>query len=281
MKVLATVLFLALCAWLGARLWTSVGEGLETVAARYETVTDSVHLRGIVVRREQLVCAAFGDSLTAENGQRLPGGSAVLLHWDGSAFKSPCSAVFYADFDGFEALSPDMLENLSVSGLDELLATVPEDTKAHGRLVCDFAWYFAAFVPEEIELAEGERCRLRFENTQEKLEAVPISLSESERGERAAVFRLTEGDGQYLSLRGCDAELFFDEYSGLSVPTAAIIRENDSHYVYTLSAGVVEQCKVDIIYTAEDFCLVSPESLHRGSTLILPTEDIYTGKVIS
>ena len=72
MRLIAAVLFLAVSAYAGARLWSSVERSPETQTVRAVTLTDSAELEGIVIRREQL-CPA-GEGLFTD-GARLPAGT--------------------------------------------------------------------------------------------------------------------------------------------------------------------------------------------------------------
>ncbi len=253
--VLSSLLFLAVCAYAGACLYPGAG-GAETAVLRSATLTESVELRGIAVRREQALTLPRGGEFTAENGKRLPCG-ALLAGSGGESVTAPSSSVFFDSCDGYEFLSPEALFPLSVSSVDALLARKPE-TPADGRLILSNEWYFAAVSGSAALPGEGF-CRVIFDPASDPVEACVVSLSQEEDGRRAILLRLTAGGDALLSLRQCSARLIVGEYSGLKAPESAVRQMPDgTSYVNTIAAGGVESTAVDILYSADGFCLIAP-----------------------
>lgn len=252
---LSSLLFLAVCAYAGAYLYPGAGGG-ETAVLCSASVTESVELRGIAVRSEQMLTLPRGGEFAAESGKRLPCGG-LLAKSARETVTAPSSSVFFDRCDGFEALSPQDLFPLTVSSVDELLARKPE-AQADGRLVLSTAWYFAA-VSDSAALPTEGSCRVLFDAATDPVEAYVVALSEEEGGQRAILLRLTAGGDTLLSLRQCSARLIVGEYSGLKAPEAAVRQMPDgTHYVNTIAAGSMESTAVDIIYSAEGFCLIAP-----------------------
>lgn len=253
--VLSSLLFLAACAYAGAYLYPGAGGG-ETAALCSVTLTESVELHGVAVRNEQPLTLSPGGEFTAESGKRLPCG-ALLAGSSGEAISAPSSSVFFDSCDGFEPLSPEELFPLSVSSVDALLARKP-GKQADGRLVLSNEWYFAA-VSDSFALPSEGFCRVIFDPASDPVEAYVVSLSTEEDGRRAILLRLTAGGDALLSLRQCSARLIVGEYSGLKAPEAAVRQMPDgTNYVNKLTAGSVESTAVDILYSADGFCLIAP-----------------------
>ena len=272
MRLIAAVLFLAVSAYAGARLWSSVERSPETQTVRAVTLTDSAELEGIVIRREQL-CPA-GEGLFTD-GERLPAGTVPSV---------PGSALYYRSCDGLESLSPELLEGLDVQGLQTILAQKPSSHQEGGRLVLDYAWYYAALVPADEPVPDSGRCRVLFEGFDLPAEANIMSLSPEETGRRALVLRLTLGGDAYMTLRKCSAKLIFSEYSGLGLPEEAVHRDEDgNNFVYTITAGVVERRPVDILYSDGDLCIAAfsseADGLREGNQVIVSGQEIDKGKV--
>ena len=272
-QVVAAVLFLAVCAYAGAWLLGDLRAGPETAIVRRATVTDSLTLEGIAVRREQLVCSPGGRTL-AENGQRLHAGAVVAETKDGT-IRTPASALFYTEVDGLEALSPELLEELTVPALEALLEKEPETTPSSlGRLVTGCDWYFAALVPEGTAL-EKKEYTLCFAGVNGRAAARLVAASPAEEGQIALLFRLTRGGQDYLSLRKTQATLILSEVTGLDVPEKAVWTDDDGReFVYTLTAGEMEKRLVEIIYRAEGRCIAAaskaPAGLREGATVAIP-----------
>ncbi|MGM9588046.1 MAG: hypothetical protein ACI3VA_11260 [Candidatus Limivicinus sp.] len=271
MRLIAAVLFLAVSAYAGAKLWGRLVSAPETQTVRAVTLTDSAELEGIVIRREQL-CPA-GEGLFAD-GERLGAGTVPSV---------PGSALYYRSCDGLERLSPELLEDLDVQKLQALLAEKPSPQEG-GRLVLDHAWYYAALVPADEPVPDSGRCRVLFDGFAVPAEAEILSLSSEENGQRALVLRLTLGGDAYMKLRKCSAELIFSQYSGLRLPEEAVHRDEDgNNFVYTITAGVVERRAVDIIYSEGDLCIAAfsadANGLREGNLVIVSGQEDDEGKV--
>ena len=201
LRSVAALLFLAVCAYGGAGLYVRL-RPVRPDAAPAAAAEAGISLCGIVLRSETPLVLPPSAELLAEDDTRVPAGGALARLADGSLLTAPCAAVYRADTDGLEALSPACLETLDAAGLQRLLAQAERpDREARGRLITDHAWYFVCPAPSEIDLRPGQSCRLRFSEQKTPLRARLIRQSDA-----VLVFRLTEG-GDCLSLRRCEAEL--------------------------------------------------------------------------
>ena len=272
MRLIAGVLFLAVSAYVGARLWSRVESAPETQTVRAVTLTDSAELEGIVIRREQSFRPA-GEALFAD-GERIPAGTVPTVSG---------SALYYSSCDTLEDLGPELLDTLDVAGLRSLLSR-KSSPREIGRLVLDHAWYYAALVSADEPVPDSGRCRVLFEGFEVPAEASILSLSPPEDGQRVLVLRLTLGGDDYMSLRKCSARLIFSEYSGLYLPEEAVHQDEDGNqFVYTITAGVVERRAVDILYSEGDVCIAAfsagAEGLREGNLVIVSGQENYEGKV--
>lgn len=270
-RAVAAVLFLAASAYIGAGLFSGLERGAETVSVRAVSVTDSVKLQGLAVRRERLIRSPGGGRVTAGEGLRVPKGGQLALE-DGRPLPADSSGLFFSDTDGLESLGPEALEGLDVKGLEALLSLEgrPEGD-ALGRLVLGCDWYYAALAPQEAALPEPGPCALLLDGR--RLSARLLSVSPPEDGQVALVLRLTEDDGELLRLRKAEAELILAEYSGLELPEEALVRSDGGAFVYTISAGAVERKAVTLLYDDDKSAVAArsrePEALHEGDRLLL------------
>lgn len=276
MRVLVAVVFIAACAYIGAALFGSTPAS-DAVTAVCGTAADSTKLRGIAVRSEQCISSELAASRTAPDGLKIPcGGTAAVLS-DGERISVPCSAVFFTDTDGYEGLSPGMLQGIRAERLRAVLALPSDNAPAIGRIVCDSVWYYAALADADYVFPDSESCLLRFDGTAEYVPASIISVSEPSDGERAVVFRLNCG-GDYLKLRQAEAEAVFSIYRGIIIPASAVAETSDgSKFVYTVSDGVIRRSRIQIIYTSAQQCVVSqlssPDCLQPGDRVIISAAD--------
>lgn len=269
LRVLSAVLFAAVCAYVGAAMFSATNLS-NSVNPRSMEFYDSVALEGIAIRREKTL---RGTSLSpgVESGGRFAAGT-VLAFQGEEFFSSSRPALFLAGCDGFEHLSPALLDSLDEKRLDELLASRPEPLpQTLGRLVEDFDWYYAAFAPADVTLSTGP-CLLDF-GTGENYPARLVSCRPYPT-RQLLVFRLTRFDESLLSLRKCSASLVLSAYEGLALPAGALCRdEQGNEYVITVSAAGEKSVAVESIYKSDRLCLVRPLSegeLHEGSRVLSP-----------
>ncbi len=195
MSAVAAVLFFAACAYLGAALFlrpAAVPEA-ETVPA---VSSRGTLIRGIAVRTE-LALDASADCSGLEDARRVSAASlAARGLFDGSA-------VYFDSCDGYEALSPEMLDGLTPESLDGIMAAQPEENPG-GRLVTERDWYIAAYA--DAALPESGRARFRPDGMSGSLSAEIVS-SAAEGGRFTVLLRLTDGGEAALRLRMVSGEI--------------------------------------------------------------------------
>lgn len=262
----AAAVFLALCAYLGAALFGAVAPRDKTARVYRAAAAESVKVRGIIIREEQVVCSSDVFPASLPGGLRLPANTPLCS--DGSDL-TPCTGVYYPACDGYESLSPAELEDLTPDKLRELLAAPPEKSEG-AKLITGFAWYFAALAEEDALSSDVKQYTLDFGDG-ETQKARLLSLSEAENGERAAVFRLT---GSPLpEKRLCTAQAVFGKREGLCVPASAVrLGENGEKYVLSYAGGDWQRVDVDIIFSDGESCLAAfsrtDGGLRDGSTVL-------------
>ena len=203
---------------------------------------------------------------------------------------APAAGIFSAETDGFEGLTPAVLDGISPEGVENLRtqgSEVPEGVI--GKIVTNHAWYYAAVMDEKDSdrLRVGDVTSLDFGyRSSRTVRAMVRSISPTDRsGKVAVVFRCSSALAETLSLRLAEAEVVFRSYSGLRVPKKAVHVEDDKPVVYTVSAGQMERKSVDILYTGEDFYLVEAgsegSSLRAGNELIVSGKNLKDGNVVN
>lgn len=276
-RAVVAALFLAVSAYIGAALLDRLENRSQTALVRPATVTESVELNGIALRREQLVCSPKGGQVLPEDGKRVPSGGRI-----GEDLFSPASALFFSGTDGFEALSPD-LDELSVAKVQALLNAEPEERPGTlGRLVLGYDWCFAALAPENEALTELRDCVLLFEGMENPVRARLLAQSPAQDGQTALLLRLTDMGTGLLSLRKTGATLILSEYAGLQIPAEALrTDEEGNNFVYTVSAGSLERRPVTIIYSDRDTCIAQrsggADALREGTLILVYGEERYKG----
>ena len=244
------------------------------------TATLSTLLRGGAAENSEQELTSLLDELTDLRSQL---GEKDYLY-------APAAGIFSAETDGFEALTPAVLDGISPEGVENLRtqgSEVPDDVV--GKVVTNHAWYYAAVMAEKDadRLRVGDVTSLDFGyRSSRTVRASVRSISPTDRdGKVAVVFRCSSALAETLSLRLAEAEVVFRTYSGLRVPKKAVHVEDGKTVVYTVSAGQMERKSVDILYTGEDFYLVEAGSeggsLRAGNELIVSGKNLKDGNVVN
>lgn len=212
-------------------------------------------------------------------------------HEDNSrVLTSEIGGVFSTMVDGYESLTPKDLENLTPSVLLSLRdRNVQPSTKAYGKLVSSFRWYFASVMSEaDAEtLVVGHSAILNFGRYYgADIRATVSSISAPESGNVCVVFSCGSALSDTLAMRIVSADVVFETYSGIRVPAQALRFDSDSetNYVWCITAMQLERKDVSVLYQDEDFAIIaytnSPSALREGNTVVVNGNDLYEGKVM-
>lgn len=215
--------------------------------------------------------------------------------WDSSSedttrIYAHSSGLFTAFADGYEALTPSSLDGLSPEKLQTMMdsqQTTPED--AFGKLVDPHEWYFAAVMSAEdaSNLEQGSSIKLDFGRYCSKpVPSVVRSIGrENDNSECAVVFKCTEFTADLLPVRKVTADIVFSSIEGIRVPREAVSQDENGSYVYTVTGLQAEKKHIEVIWETEDYYLAqidhSSEGLKSGNSIILNTDGLFDGKVIS
>lgn len=209
---------------------------------------------------------------------------------DAQLLTAESGGIFSTLIDGYESLSPQVLDGLTPGKLEQLLAYRPEPTVgAYGKLVDNFLWYFAAVMrAEEAEnLQVGQTATLNFGRWYgSDIYARVLSISEAEDGSVAIVFRCDTALAGTLAMRCVSANVVFEAHTGIRVPVDALQTDPESGetYVWVITAMVLERKEVSVLYQDADFAVVARDStadaLREGNTVVVSGHDLYEGKVM-
>lgn len=267
----------------------SAVDGLTAAIARHELSgldSSSLNLRSLLFDR-----SASGASESAlKQLQRELDSLKDDPDEDARLLTAESGGIFSTLIDGYESLSPDVLDNLSPAKLEQLLAYHPEPTAgAYGKLVDNFRWYFAAVMSTEDaeNLRVGRTATLNFGRWYgSDIYARVLSISEAEDGNVAIVFTCDTALASTLAMRCVSASVVFEAHTGIRVPTDALQTdpETSETYVWVITAMVLERKNVSILYQDEDFAVVergsAADALREGNTVVVSGQDLYEGKVM-
>ena len=255
-KLLSAAAFLALCAYLLSHM-SLLLEG-NSLTLRSVSVRESIRFEGIALRSEQSVCSERELKSVRTSGERVAAGGIVAVS-DGGELRSPVSALFFEDTDGYEYLQPP--ESISAETLENLLNAAPKkEENSVGRLVMGRSWYIAASA-DTADAPEGS-CTLVIDG--EELSARILSTAPAGDGKSALLMEIKRAE--FLSLRRCRGEIILREMNGLEVPCSAVGMGEDGKYFVTIcTAAGKERAEAEILYNKGGKCLIAPsEKLREG-----------------
>jgi len=198
-SALAALLFAAVCAWMGAALYSALPPP-GTLSAVFAADEELPMLYGIVLRREEALDAGLSQNSQYDALTRFPAG-AVLFPEEEARMES---VLYCAASDGLEYLSPSDAEALTPGSLDKLLASEPKKA-GKARLIYGFDFYYAAFSEAAPDISPGP-CRVCFDGTEEIYHGSILSVS-TEEGRCALLIRLRISGEDFACLRICRAKL--------------------------------------------------------------------------
>lgn len=275
--------------------------------------SESESLRAMILKREYTYSGA-GDEQMQQQVSALQQQIAALrttAQAGSSAVTTARSGTFSALADGYEGvLTPESLESMTPSVLNSIQsAVVPEN--AVGKMIYGSTWYYVSAMPADQaeEMTAGESVTLRFMSGLDR--EIPMTverISDEEGGERVVILSCEE----YLSLttlmRHQNAQIIFQSYSGIRVPTMAlrVVTETitDGEGQETQVSTTAVYCRmgrwarlkpVEVLYQGEDYYLVQADEttlqgmsenaresriLRSGDEVIISASDLYDGKVI-
>jgi hypothetical protein len=210
-----------------------------------------------------------------------------------STIYAPVSGVFSAVVDGFEALGPGKLTDLTPSSLEALFGTPQStDNTVLGKLITGITWYYTAVMDAgDVQKFEGKTSAvLNFTKTyNERLDMKIESIGAEENGKCVVVFSAKRGISDMTVLRRLSAQVEFGSYTGLLVPKEAVNHESDEEgdkaYIFLLTGLQAEKVTVEIIGEYDDNYIVKDGAengtvLREGCEIIVKGKELYDGKVV-
>ena len=217
---------------------------------------------------------------------------ASLSQSDG-VIASPQSGYVIYSIDGYEsAVSVDKLNTLTADDLDKIKPE-PISDNAICKIVSDYEWYIIAAMPfdESLNLKEGNKVTLRTSlQSVPELSATVKSINKQSVGNSAVViFACYNMNNELAGIRNIDVTVVYEEYEGLKVDNRAIRFVDGKRGVYVLSASQVKFVQIDIIWSGENYSVVStelPEGEKKRTLLriydeiIVKGKNLYDGKIV-
>lgn len=212
---------------------------------------------------------------------------------------APISGYYISNLDGYEnAVDYNKISDLTVSEAEKLFEKKPSDVSGQmGKIVGSYKWYLVTVMDSKYALliSEGDTMKINlpyygFKN----VEVVVEKVSTTQNDKVAVAFSCNKMNETYANMRMVDIELVFKEYTGYKINSSSIRREKDEDgkevdVVYILRGDIMNARRIEIIYDAGDYVVVSEETeatesyrpIKRYDEVIVKGRNLSDGKSIS
>ncbi len=168
------------------------------------------------------------------------------------------SGYFVKTVDGYESsVSYEDIENMSTDELQKLFKIKPKITdNTVGKILKSYEWKFLGIIKNTNKFLINDGLSIRF-NSSNKVYGVTVDSIKPIDGTDKCVVILScnEIDENVLNSRFDNAELIFDEYTGVKVPREAIRFQGEQKGAYVMLGQQIAFKKIDVIYEGDDYVL--------------------------
>ncbi len=195
--------------------------------------------------------------------------------------------------DGFEGeLTADLITKLNPEAVDawiEYNPEIPED--AYSKIVVNDSWFFSFNLTEKqldnMKVYDNAYIKTTAEST-DLIGVTVYDISEKSPDGRVTVtVECTRDVNSALTNRKLDLIFVKKIYEGYKIPNTAVHVKDDVVGVYALMGGIVEFRPIKIVYSGEDYVIISNEydsetnRIHMYDEIIISTEGIKEGMLFT
>lgn len=206
---------------------------------------------------------------------------------------SRSSGILTHTVDGFEAdITPDNIEYYTPEAIDAWLDYSADVSKeAYIKIINNDCWYYAfnLTVHQLDNLKIGDSAYIK--TSDESTELIPVILYDisdaSDDGRVTVTVQCSRDVNTAFVSRKPEMIFVKKVYEGFKVPKTAVIVKKDVVGVYALMGGIVEFRPINIVYSSEDYIMISNEydydtnRIHMYDDVILSPEDVKEGMLFT
>ena len=192
---------------------------------------------------------------------------------------APYSCLFSQYADGWEALSPDAAEELTVGDLRAVFAADPRPALSAGRAAAGNEWVLAALTDagSAARFLPGDRVTLCADAGDFTGEVIRVRLEHD--GAAAVFFRCTEGLEAVLDLRLLTVRALLGSEAGLLLDPGAVRGEDGVCFVWRAAGPFLRREEVAVLRRLPEGVLVSAPGLREGDRVAAGDGEFYDGMV--
>lgn len=201
-----------------------------------------------------------------------------------SRYTDGCEDAF--DYSSVDELSVDTF-NSYVSKASSASGTV----QGSGKIINSYVWYLCCVVdPEDIVgLENGDYLDVHIKSSNKEIRCMIVSGAQASFGDKQTVLVLScnEMNSEISSMRLEDIEIRVRSYTGIKVASSAVHELDGEKGVYALVSNIAKWRRADILYTGEDYVILSynnPEirnGIKLYDEIIIRGKDVHNGKVFA
>lgn len=203
------------------------------------------------------------------------------------------SGVFSSYTDGLESyIDYNQVTNLTVDDVNSAVEKTENsvyDDLTVGKLITTYSWYFAAVVSAEDvkSFSNGDKIKVTLkDDSSSVLTFTIVSGADLTVGatETVLVMKCSDMNAQLAKIRKADIEIRIASYEGIKVPASAVHVSDGKKGVYALISSQVKFREAEVIYSADDYVLMSYDADNSNGIriydkIIIQGKDLEDGKV--
>lgn len=189
------------------------------------------------------------------------------------------SGYFYYDCDGYEnQFSPDLLDAITPSALDELASASADPVRYIGKCVFGSKWYLALKL-ERTELGkytQGESYRIAFRDYSDVTVSMKLESVNVEVGEGVLVFSTSEMPDGFCYERSQNVSVISKEHDGLRFPAASLRLLDGVEGAYVLYGNTVFFRAAEVIARENGYVYVKDDT---GEVVVSEGDEQGNGRI--
>ncbi len=262
----------------------SVQDGRFLDANNHVTDLLTMMTRKQVATGEQSDFSALKADLAAERANLV-----LQMGTPKNSIYAQTAGYFVSDADGYEGVltvdnlgeqNPEFFENMKPAAVD---------SNVIGKIVYDYEWYLAVPVPlsDSMHYKINDTVTIKTDTSSvSRITATVHKINISETEDKAVIlFRCSEMNSEFASLRTASVKIIRKEYSGIKVNSKAIRIVDGQTGVYVVSGLESKFVTVKILYSTEAYKIcelntADSSKLRLYDKIIVKGKNLYDGKII-
>lgn len=204
------------------------------------------------------------------------------------------AGYFTSLYDGYEYLSYNDYVDITVADYTGLIAKQPLDMPELyvGKIQSEPVWKYYSLIPVEdsSSLYVGKTVYLEFDTKQNEKFKVRTQIeyiSKPSDGNVAVTFKCNTLNNNVFDIRKNSCRMIMQTYYGFKVSSDALRVNNGETGVYVLSGQMVIFKPVEILYSTEDFSIITTKNttgnkiLKAKDEVVIGGHDLFDGKILN